>query len=88
MAKRIRCVCGNVMSKWAHKCKKCAEKAMSTSRALAIEIVIKGTCPDCGSKLVRNNALSGWWQCVQFGTWKESHGDPNKDNCSFQCFTE
>lgn len=31
-------------------------------------IVAGGKCPHCGSGLKRNLALSGWWQCEQYGS--------------------
>jgi ribosomal protein L37AE/L43A len=52
-------------------------------------IVALGKCPDCGSRLRRNNALTGWWQCGRFGLDRfrepEYRGQPD---CTFQCFTE
>lgn len=89
MAQRNRCVvCGKVAPKWSDKCKTCQQAYMDRIHDEAKAIVEKGICPRCGSKLVRNLALFGWHQCVQYGRWKETHGDPNKPNCGFQCFTE
>ena len=55
----------------------------------SIEIVSKGVCPKCGTKLVRNLALAGWWQCGCYGEviFKKPE-NINKPKCSFQCFTE
>jgi len=33
----------------------------------ALAIVTKGVCPACGTKLYRNNSMSGWWQCGHVG---------------------
>lgn len=59
---------------------------MSAAIAKAIAIVNGGKCPDCGAGLRRNLALSGWWQCEQFG---DGHfrKDQSKPKCCFQCFT-
>lgn len=64
-----------------------AHKArMAQLRAEAVAVVQTGVCPDCGSKLRRNLALAGWWQCEQNGA--ESHrARPHDPACSFQCFT-
>lgn len=52
----------------------------------AIAIVKTGTCPQCGSGLHRNNSLTGWWQCDQYGS-EGFRKDATKPACSFQCFT-
>jgi ssDNA-binding Zn-finger/Zn-ribbon topoisomerase 1 len=48
-----------------------------------------GKCPDCGSPLYRNLALTGWWQCSCYPApdrrKPEYRGQPE---CTFQCFTE
>lgn len=51
------------------------------------KIVISGKCPYCGSPLRRNMALSGWYQCGQYGAdgWRM---DNSKPSCSFQCFID
>jgi hypothetical protein len=54
--------------------------------AQAIEIVKTGKCPQCGSALRRNNALTGWWQCEQYGS-DGFRKDDSKPSCSFQTFT-
>lgn len=82
------CACGARKTKYMDKCKKCNKAHMEAIREAAVNIVAKGVCPYCGSKLVRNSALPGWYQCVQYETRKDTHGDPNKPDCSFQCFTE
>ena len=48
--------------------------------------VARGTCPDCGTKLYRNLALAGWWQCGRVGAvgFQRVAGQP----CNFQIFTE
>lgn len=51
--------------------------------------VTRGTCPDCGTKLVRNSAMAGWWQCGAYATEAfrapEFKGLPS---CHWQGFTE
>lgn len=51
--------------------------------------VATGTCPTCGSPLVRNLALAGWWQCAGYG--EPSFRKPEHrvlTHCTFQTFTE
>jgi hypothetical protein len=58
---------------------------LTTARA----IVATGTCPDCGTALIRNTALAGWWQCGAYAT--ASHRRPafaGLPSCAFQTFTE
>jgi uncharacterized protein (DUF983 family) len=54
--------------------------------AEAIAIVQTGRCPQCGSGLRRNLALTGWYQCSQYGA-VGFRADDSKPSCSFQCFT-
>ena len=84
----MTCKCGKRMSKHSYDCKSCHDVRMDNIRARDYRYWKSHACPECGSKLVRNNALAGWWQCSQYGNWKLSVGDLNKPNCSFQCFTE
>lgn len=50
--------------------------------------VERGTCPDCGTKLIHNSAMKGWWQCGAYACEDfrkpEFKGLPK---CHFQCFT-
>jgi hypothetical protein len=59
------------------------ERATAEGRA----IVATGTCPQCGSGLRRNLAITGWWQCSQYGA-DGFRKDSSKPSCSFQTFTE
>jgi len=77
-----RCKCGKRISKYARECKACVDARYAESEA----IVAKGECPDCGRPLRRNSALTGWWQCSQFGS-ERFRADPTKPPCSFQIFT-
>jgi hypothetical protein len=55
----------------------------------AERIVATGRCPDCGTLLIRNLALAGWWQCGAYAT--PSFRKPEHRNlpaCHFQTFTE
>ena len=83
-----KCECGRRMSKYSRTCKVCHEKRMAECLSEAKAIVSDNKCPRCGAKLVRNNALAGWFQCVQYGTWKKTHGSVQLPDCGFQCFTE
>lgn len=59
---------------------------MEKNRAEAIAIVATGKCPECGAGLRNNLAMTGWWQCQQFGA-EGFRKDSSKPACSFQCFT-
>ena len=56
---------------------------------IARGIVATGTCPDCGTPLIRNSALAGWWQCGAYAC--EAFRAPaykGLPSCHFQTFTE
>lgn len=62
---------------------------MAMLRETAVRTVATGVCPDCGTGLVSNSALAGWWQCGAYAA--ESHRQPQYrglPKCSFQTFTE
>lgn len=68
-----------------------AEKAahvahMARIHAETTAVVLTGKCPQCGSKLRRNLALTGWWQCEQYGAvgFRARSEDAA---CSWQGFT-
>lgn len=42
-------------------------KRMFALLVVAQDTLRSGVCPECGTKLYRNLALSGWWQCGHFG---------------------
>ena len=64
-----------------------AEKAKREARqAQALAIVQTGKCPDCGMPLRRNNSLTGWWQCSQFGAIG-FRADSTRPSCDWQIFT-
>ena len=51
-------------------------------------IVDSGQCPRCGTGLVYNNAIKGWWQCGAYAC--EAMRKPeyrDLPSCDFQCFT-
>lgn len=87
--KMSRCECGRVKSKYSWTCTACYNRRMAELKAEAISVVKTGKCPKCGQGLVRNNALTGWWQCGCYAIDRlripERRGLPD---CSFQCFTE
>lgn len=56
------------------------------ARFIEKKIVATGKCPQCGSKLVRNTSIAGWWQCEQFGN-EQFRARPSEPPCNFQCFT-
>ena len=62
---------------------------MAELKAKAATVVATGVCPDCGTKLVRNLALAGWWQCGGFAAdGFRKAGFENVVKCHFQTFTE
>jgi hypothetical protein len=50
-------------------------------------IVATGVCPLCGWPVKRNLALTGWYQCSQYGA-DGFRADSTKPQCSWQGFTE
>jgi len=61
------------------------ERAKRMARHVeAQRITAHGMCPDCGTKLYRNLALSGWWQCGRRGApgFQKEAGPA----CDFQLF--
>ena len=84
MAKRNRCECGKVMSKYGRKCNACHEARMNEVFAQGAAIVAGGKCPQCGSGLRTSSALPGWWTCEQRGSadFRARAWDPA---CSFDC---
>lgn len=72
----------------ATKAQRAAEKARREARqAEARAVVAAGKCPLCGSGLRRNLALTGWWQCEQYGS-DGFRKDSSRPACGFQTFTE
>ena len=69
------------------KAQKTAEQARREARReKAFAIVQTGKCPQCGRPLRRNLALTGWWQCSQYGA-EGFRADSAAPPCSFQTFT-
>ncbi len=87
MATITKCKCGRRMSRYSNDCNKCHKEKMDRIRSEASRIVATGKCPDCGANLKRNLALTGWWQCEQFGA-EGFRKDSSKPSCNFQCFTD
>ncbi|GAC1475606.1 MAG: hypothetical protein PVSMB8_00350 [Vulcanimicrobiaceae bacterium] len=83
-----KCECGKRINQHARQCKACHVAKMMKLQADAAEHVARGTCPHCGTKLVRNLALTGWWQCGAYASADfrkpEFKGLPS---CAFQTFT-
>ena len=64
-----------------------AKARMEKSRAECKAVVASGKCPRCQSPLRRNLALTGWWQCSQYGS-DGFRKDSTKPACDWQGFTE
>lgn len=79
--KMSRCECGKVKARDSRRCLTCHNTAIAGFKAAAQKVIDTGRCPICGGKLVRNLALSGWWQC-------ENYGRPDNLKCGFQAFGE
>lgn len=70
------------------KQQRAAERARRDAKlAEARAQVATGRCPQCGAPLRRNLALTGWWQCSQYGA-DGFRADNSKPSCPFQTFTE
>ena len=69
--------------------RKAHETRMQALLEQARAIVAGGVCPTCGTKLVRNSAMAGWWQCGAYACEAmrrpEFKGLPT---CHWQTFTE
>ena len=78
--------CGKRCKGYIGYCKTCESKRTLNRTEQAIKIVNADCCPQCGSKIKRNLALNGWYQCEQFGTGG-FRKDINKPACSWQIFT-
>lgn len=75
----------------AERAERRAERKASAERivrahAETMAVVQSGVCPCCGSKVKRNLALTGWWQCSQYGS-DGFRADNSKPQCSWQGFT-
>ncbi len=73
---------------------KAAQRAAQTARiaaakAQAARVLESGVCPMCGTRLRRNLAITGWYQCGAFGepTFRETPYAA-LPKCDFQMFTE
>lgn len=85
---KYTCVrCGGRTTKLHPVCRACEQTDRDMRLAREIAIVATGTCPQCGAGIHRNLALTGWWQCDQFGA-DGFRKDSSKPSCSWQTFTE
>jgi ribosomal protein L37AE/L43A len=69
-----------------------AERVASAARTAAAQAetrshVAADKCPQCGRKLRQNLAITGWWQCSQYGA-VEFRVDSAAPSCSWQGFTQ
>jgi len=80
-----RCKCGKRIAKHATECIACSKARRDAQKMANQAILEKGVCPDCGRKLKRNLALTGWIQCVQYGA-EGFRAEPDKPACNFQMF--
>jgi len=52
-------------------------------------ILETGKCPQCGADLVRNTALTGWYQCACYGNADRRKAEyRERPGCSFQMFID
>lgn len=80
------CQCGRRISRYSNRCRGCNKLHLADIHREVQSIVSTGRCPLCGSRLRRNLALAGWWQCSQFGA-VGFRQDDRKPDCSWQGFT-
>lgn len=60
---------------------------MQTLNASAMAIIKKGVCPQCGSALYNNSAISGWYQCSCYPEASRRKAEyQDKPSCHFQVF--
>jgi len=68
------------------KAERVAAKAKREARIQADTLIVRsGKCPQCGAGIRRNLALTGWYQCDQFGA-EGFRKDSSKPSCSWQTF--
>lgn len=85
----LRCECGKRRSRWSQRCRACTQTAIDRARTETRKVVETGQCPRCGTGLVRNLALAGWWQCGGYASEGfRRPGFENVPSCSWQGFTE
>ncbi len=69
---------------WSGAYREVRERRLEKARA----VVATGKCPECGTALVCNSAITGWWQCGAYACEamrkSEFKGLPP---CNFQIFT-
>jgi hypothetical protein len=69
------------------RCKRCHIAHMAALRSEGDRVIASGKCPCCGTALVRNTALAGWWQCGGYASPAFRHaGFENVAACSYQVF--
>jgi len=65
------------------------QERLAEITAEAVLVVSTGRCPQCGTPLIRNTSMYGWWQCGAYACEAfrapEFRGLPE---CHFQCFTD
>lgn len=62
---------------------KAHQERMAAIYAANRAVVETGACPQCGRKIVRNLAITGWYQCEQYGAehWRK---DASQPECRWQ----
>jgi hypothetical protein len=66
--------------------RKASQARIEAAQAETRAVVASGACPRCSGALRRNLALTGWWQCAQFGAIG-FRADASKPACEWQGFT-
>lgn len=79
--------CGVCARTKSGKCKRCHVAHMAAIKAEADKVIATGVCPCCGTGLVRNLALTGWYQCGGYASEGfRRPGFENAPKCSYQVF--
>ena len=63
------------------------DRRIAEAQQAARAVVAANCCPQCGRKVRRNLAITGWVQCVQYGA-VGFRADSAAPSCSWQGFTE
>jgi hypothetical protein len=67
------------------RARKASDARIAQAQAETQAVVDAGSCPQCGAGVHRNWAITGWFQCDQYGS-DGFRKDDAKPACSWQGF--